>query len=101
MVLLFKSFVVLNKSLEATVSLAGVRNEQTLSMIFRKVDKNKNRPGDVKILVEATELRKRTKTMLQYMVKVKMELVERTGWLGEEGEFLGAKQEEPVMHNIC
>lgn len=83
-------FVDINDSLEVSVDAAREQNGNTLKRIENAVEESGRRPGDVKILTTAQEIRKSTREMVAELETYKEKFVEITkGRDPDTGELLG------------
>ncbi len=83
-------FVDINDSLEVSVDAAREQNGNTLQRIQNAVEESGKRPGDVKILDIAEQIRKRTREMVKELETYKEKFVEITkGRDPDTGELLG------------
>lgn len=93
---IIEKFQFINASLEVAVKDAETRNEQLLKRIRHSVEEGKNAADDVKIQEKAENVRKTTKETLAYIRQLKQELITKTGGRDENGNYIGAKEEEKV-----
>lgn len=95
---IIEKFQQLNTSLEDSMQVSDKRNDGILAQIKLEVKNGKYAKEDVKVLNSAEELRRQTVSLLSYLRDNKEELVRLTGGKDEHGNYVGAKEEEPVSN---
>lgn len=95
---IIEKFQQLNTSLEASIGAAHIRNSEIMEQIKQAVEKNKNAKQDVAKMDAALAIRKKSKALLDQLSVIKEELVSKTGGLDDNGNYRGAKEEEPVSN---
>lgn len=93
---IIQKFQVFNSSLELANDISHQRNDEMIRRIEAQVEKAKNTPSDVEVLNRAKAIRAKTRAMQKYLIELKTKLIEETGGVDENGNFIGAKEEEKV-----
>lgn len=90
-------FVLINRSLEKSIQKQIADNNSRLKQLNTLVDDMGHRPKDVKILNQATLIRKETGTVISYINNLKEELIEKTGGQNPKtGSVKGVKDDGVV-----
>lgn len=76
---ILQKFQLLNNSLEQANSSAQKTNERTLASMREAVDKAGNKPEYVKLLSQATDLRKSTEELMTYINGLKDQIINEAG----------------------
>ncbi len=95
---IINKFQDINHSLEVGLVGSEERNAEALSDISVAVKEAQNNKADLAVLTKAQELRAKTQEIRVYMDGQKEKLIELCGGIDDEGNFIGAKEEEPVMN---
>ncbi len=93
---IIQKFHYLNASMEKANDLAFSRNGKIIQRIHAAVEEGKNNPKDVKVYEAALAIQKATNELRNYLHHIKSGLVETTGGKDDDGNFVGAKEEEKV-----
>ncbi|MBX9852409.1 MAG: gliding motility protein GldM, partial [Cytophagaceae bacterium] len=88
-------FQSLNESLELTTKETGARNNFKLNAILSEVEKRK-RSNEKHLAVTAKEVSTKSAEMIEYIEKIKKELITESGGYDEDGNLKGAKEETKV-----
>jgi gliding motility-associated protein GldM len=92
-------FELINGTLENQIKTNQERNGATVKSIAATVSEKGNRDEDVAVLATATQVREKTKEVLQYVDEIKKEIVTETGGRDEETNMLvGAKNMETLAN---
>ncbi len=86
-----EKFVLINMSLEATVSEKEAANVSTIARIENTVSESGNRAADVAVLEKAKALREETEKMKAELEEYKNQLISLTGNRDEHGQYVGQK----------
>ena len=89
-------FVLINRSLEASVLEKKGLNTATLERINKAVSDAGNRPKDMQVLTKAKTLREQTEKSIAELEEYKNEFVVSTGGKDETGDYIGKKNIERV-----
>lgn len=95
---ILEKFQQLNESLESSVDDSQHRNKEILVTIEQAVENNKFAKADVKVLNEASIVRKQSLELLGYINTLKKEMITKTGGRDDLGNYKGAKEEEPISN---
>ena len=95
---IIEKFQQLNVSLEGSITDSEIRNANIMNQIKEQVKNGKFAKNDVKVQESAEELRKQTFSLLSFLNEHKEKLIIKTGGRDEDGNLLGAKEEEAVSN---
>ena len=91
-----EKFVFIDETLQMQSAELEEKNTKLVSSIKQEVDKKGNRADDKKALDKAQQVREMTHEVLEYMNGLRKEFVEITGGRDENGQLVGAKDDEIV-----
>ena len=89
-------FVLINRSLEASILEKQSLNTATVARITKAVADAGSRPKDVQVLAKAKAVREQTDKSIAELEAYKKEFVTSTGGLDENGNYIGQKDIERV-----
>jgi gliding motility-associated protein GldM len=90
-------FIDLDDSIRTSVGEARYDNQRKLEGIREAAAKRGSRPADLAVVQEASQTMEATSALLRQIEQMREALVERTGGLDEEGNYLRADNEDEVM----
>ena len=94
---ILEKFVLLNNSLEQSVSASSQINQKILENIRATVEKSGSRPADVAIIKQADDVRKQTADLISEMDGLKQRITtEAGGGTDEAGNIKNLSEEEKV-----
>ncbi len=94
---ILEKFVLLNNSVEQSVSASSQINQKTLESIRTTVEKSGSRPADVAIIKQAEEVRKMTADVIAELDGLKQRVItEAGGGTDEAGNIKNLSEEEKV-----
>ncbi len=93
-----EKFIFINRVLENTVKEGGAGNSAVVSRIAAAVEEAGNRPEDLKVLERAKEVRVETQKVVKGLQEYKDEVIELTGGVDENGQYIGVKDEDKIAN---
>jgi gliding motility-associated protein GldM len=91
-----EKFVFIDEALQMQGNEIVKKNTGLVSVISAEVEKKGNRPEDKKALDKAKKVREMTAEVKTFMDKLRTDFVEITGGKDENGQLVGAKDDEVV-----
>lgn len=92
---IIEKFQMLNTSIEASNESSEKQSLAIMRRIDNAVENNKRSPKDVAVQEKAKLVRGEAQQLIQYIQKVKKQLIEKSGGI-EDGKLKGGKDEESV-----
>ena len=89
-------FQSLNESMEHSIEETNSWNNNKLSSIAKEVKRRGNRANEIKLVSQATETSRRSKEMIDYIEKIKKDMIMVSGGYDADGELKGAKEETKI-----
>jgi gliding motility-associated protein GldM len=91
-----EKFILINKTLEHQIVDIDASNQKLFTGIETSVTEKGTRPDDKKVLDKAAKVRSETKAIISEFNKTKEEIIQLTGGLNENGQIVGAKDQDVV-----
>ena len=91
-------FIFINHALENQVKQNDVKDSGVVQGIMQAVEKRGNRADDQAILQKARDVRSKTRALIAYCDSLKSTMVKITGGYNEEGNIVGAKDQDKVAN---
>ena len=90
-------FMLIDESLSQSASLSRSENQQLMRQIQDAVAKRKNKAEDLRYQTLAEELMQETEKVIQEIEGFRQEIIDATGGIDEEGNYVGANSDSEVM----
>ncbi len=94
---IIEKFMFLNASLEAAVGNAKTLSDSKIAGIAKAVDEQ---PKYRNILEQANQVKKESRAIIDYIEKLKQDLITGTGGKDDEGKLNGAKETDKVQEDM-